>query len=240
MAIDKGALSGAGLPAMLRAFSSSLGQIADPAIVRVIIRSLLLTLLAFVALGAIVIVATRTLVSAYGGGAEAGLAAATVAGVAVIIGGWLLFRGVAIAVIGLFADEIVAAVEQRHYPSAAHNARMPGLWRSAQLALMSLVRLLLLNLLAIPLYGLLLVTAIGPVLLFFVINALLLGRDLGDLVAVRHLDSAAHRDWLRVTRGQRALMGAIVTGLFMIPIINLVAPVIGAGMATHLFHRRPS
>jgi len=32
-------------------------------------------------------------------------------------------------------------------------------------------------------------------------------------------------------------MGAIVTGIFMIPIINLIAPIVGAGMATHLFHR---
>lgn len=223
---------------MLRAFSSSLGQIADPAIIRVILRSILLSLLLFIAMGALAIVGTRALVSAYGGGAEAGLAAATVAGVAVIVGAWLLFRGVAIAVIGFFADEIVAAVEQRHYPGAAQSARTPGLILSARLGLMSLARLLLLNLLAIPLYALLLVTAIGPLLLFLIINALLLGRDLGDMVAVRHLDAGAHRDWLRVTRGQRALMGAIVTGLFMIPFVNLIAPVIGAGMATHLFHRR--
>lgn len=223
---------------MLRAFTSSLGQIADPAILRVILRSILLSLLIFIAVGALAIVGTRALVSAYGGGAEAGLAAATVAGVAVIVSGWLLFRGVAIAVIGLFADEIVAAVEQRHYPGAAQRARTPGFILSARLGLMSLARLLLLNLLAIPLYALLLVTAIGPLLLFLIINALLLGRDLGDMVAVRHLDAGAHRDWLRVTRGQRALMGAIVTGLFMIPFVNLIAPVIGAGMATHLFHRR--
>src|SRR3546814_5616194 len=45
-----------------------------------------------------------------------------------IAGSWLLFRAVAIIVIGLFADAIVAAVEGRHYPAAAARAVDVG-WR---------------------------------------------------------------------------------------------------------------
>ena len=33
-------------------------------------------------------------------------------------------------------------------------------------------------------------------------------------------------------------MGVIVTGIFLLPVVNLLAPVLGAAMATHLFHRR--
>jgi uncharacterized protein involved in cysteine biosynthesis len=36
-------------------------------------------------------------------------------------------------------------------------------------------------------------------------------------------------------------MGAITTGVFVLPVVNLLAPVLGAAMATHLLQlgRRP-
>lgn len=222
---------------MFRALSLTLAQIGDTAILRVIAKSVALTLVIFAALGVAAVFITRAVVAAYGWGDDAGFAAAAAAGLAVVVGAWLLFRAVAIPVIGLFADDVVAAIEARHYPTAAQIARPATAALSVRLAVASLARLILLNLLAVPLYAVLLFTAIGPLILFIAINALLLGRDLGEMVAVRHLNTEARKNWLRVTRGQRALMGAIVTGIFMIPIINLIAPIVGAGMATHLFHR---
>ena len=223
---------------MFRALSLTLGQIGDRVILGVIAKSLALTLAIFAALGVAAVFATRGVVAAYGWGSDAGFAAAAAAGLGVIVGAWLLFRAVAIPVIGLFADDVVAAIEARHYPAAAQVAQSATAALSLRLALASVSRLILLNLLAVPLYAVLLFTAIGPLILFIAINALLLGRDLGEMVAVRHLSAPARKEWLRVTRGQRAIMGAIVTGIFMIPIVNLIAPIVGAGMATHLFHRR--
>ena len=118
----------------------------------------------------------------------------------------------------------------------AGSARPPGLGVSLRLGLGALARLLLFNLIALPGYVVLAVTGIGAVALFALVNALLLGRELGDMVAVRHLDTAARMNWLRQTRGQRSLLGLLVTGLFLLPLLNLLAPVIGAAMATHIFH----
>jgi CysZ protein len=237
-AIDKAKLLAAVIQPMLRALSLTLGQIGDRAILGVIVKSLALTLVIFGIVGVAAVFVTRAVVAAYGWGSDAGMAAAAAAGLAVIVGAWLLFRAVAIPVIGLFADEVVAAIEARHYPAAAQIAQPATVALSLRLALASVARLILLNLLAVPLYAVLLFTAIGPVILFIIVNALLLGRDLGEMVAVRHLGAQARKDWLRVTRGERAIMGLIVTGIFMIPIVNLIAPIVGAGMATHLFHRR--
>ncbi len=238
-AIDKAKLLAAVIQAMLRALSLTLGQIGDRAILGVIAKSLAMTLLIFAVLVIGAVFATRALVATYyGWDVGVSTAAAAAAGLGVIIGAWLLFRAVAIPVIGLFADEVVAEIEARHYPAAAQIARPATVAHSLRLAFASFARLILLNLLAVPLYAVLLFTAIGPVILFIIINALLLGRDLGEMVAVRHLGAQARKDWLRVTRGERAIMGLIVTGIFMIPIINLIAPIVGAGMATHLFHRR--
>jgi uncharacterized protein involved in cysteine biosynthesis len=58
------------------------------------------------------------------------------------------------------------------------------------------------------------------------------------MVAIRHLRGEALSKWLSATRGQNALLGLAATALFMIPFANLLAPVLGAAMATHLFHRR--
>ena len=63
--------------------------------------------------------------------------------------------------------------------------RHPSLALSLRMGLASALRALVFNLLALPLYLVLLVTGVGTVALFALVNALLLGRDLGEMVAVR-------------------------------------------------------
>lgn len=222
---------------MIRAFTLSLGQLFDPAILKVLARVVAITLALFVVLGVALWWGAGALAAYFGWAQWSGWAEAAAVIVA-LIAGWLLFRVVAIAVIGIFADAVVEAVERRHYPQALASAHAPGLARSARMGLASGGRALLCNLLALPVYLVLLVTGVGTVALFAVINALLLGRDLGEMVAVRHLSPAAVRDWLRTTRGVRFVLGLAVTGLFVVPVANLLAPILGAAMATHLFHGR--
>ena len=93
--------------------------------------------------------------------------AALLAVVLTLLAGWLLFRLVALAVLQLFADEVVAAVELRHYPAAAANARELGLGRGgAQRPASGLVRALVYNLAALPVALLLLPTGFGTALVF--------------------------------------------------------------------------
>jgi CysZ protein len=223
---------------MLKALSLTVQQLNDPAIIRVFAKSLGLTLLIFLILGFGLVFGLRWYGATHGWEQDGGFAAAAVAVLAAIVLGWLLFRAVAIPVMSLFADDVVAAIEARHFPQAAQVARRVTLGVNLRLAGASLVRLVGLNLLALPGYFFLLFTAVGPLVLFVIINALLLGRDLGEMVAVRHLEPREMKAWLRMTRGPRAVMGMIVAGLLMVPLVNLIAPIIGAGMATHLFHRR--
>jgi CysZ protein len=74
------------------------------------------------------------------------------------------------------------------------------------------------------------------ILPFVAVNGVAIGRDLGEMVTARHGDRASRHAWLRATRGKRALMGLIVTGVFLVPIVDLLAPLLGAAMARHLFH----
>lgn len=226
---------------MFAALPLALAQLGDPRIRRVLLRSLLLTLALFGLAGGLL--AWLLIGSNPCGigpldyrceiGTATGAAASVVLGV---LGLWFLFPAIAIGVIGLFADEVVEAVEARHYPAAAASGRNPSIGRSLSLGLRSAGRLILWNLLALPFYLLLMVTGIGPFILFFVINAIALGRDLGEMVAVRHLEGDALRRWLSRSRFRRLLLGLGVAVLFAIPFVNLLAPVLSAAVATHLYH----
>lgn len=59
----------------------------------------------------------------------------------------------------------------------------------------------------------------------------------GEMVAARPIDAAAIRVWRKTSAGGRFLLGLAVTGLFVVPLVNILAPVLGAAMATNLFHR---
>ena len=100
----------------------ALGQLSDPAVLRVLVKSVAVTLLLFVAAGAAGWYALDRLLDAYRVpyASEAG---PLIAFVLSVLGAWLLFRFVALAVLQFFADEIVKAVERRHYPAEAARAR---------------------------------------------------------------------------------------------------------------------
>jgi CysZ protein len=224
---------------LLTALSLSFAQLGDRRIMGVFAKSMLITVLLCLALW--VGLAKGVLALTQGWAAQFGDGAVLVD---VII--WLLsfalvmlaFRAIAMPVTGLFGDDVVAAIEEQHYPQASERAVRAPLSVSVRLGLASLTRVVLINLLALPAYLFLIFTAIGPLILFVGVNAVLLGRDLAEMVAVRHLDGPARRQWLRNNRLDYALLGLAVTGLFLIPFVNLIAPIVGAGAATHLFHRR--
>lgn len=219
---------------MIRAFFLSVAQLGDRRILVVLAQSLAMTLAIFGVLGVGVWWGTRDLL----GGDVAGIVAlaATVAAL------WLLFQAVAIGVMWPFVDRIVAAVEARHYPAALASARPVAVPRAALMGLASAARLILANLILLPAYLALLVTGVGTAVLFLAVNGWVLGRDLGDMVAARHLPRTAMRGWRKASGGWRFLLGVAVTALFVVPVLGLLAPVLGAAMATHLFHqgREPS
>jgi uncharacterized protein involved in cysteine biosynthesis len=225
---------------MIHAFLLSLGQLFDRPVLRVFARSMLLTAALFVALGFGMWFALDRLAAMAGewAGIDHSGAFADVATLLLfLLAWWLLFRAIAVAVVGIFADEVVAAVEAKHYPAAHATARDVPLGRSVTMGIGSAARTLLINLLLAPLYLMLLITGVGTALAFFVVNAWLLGRDLGDMVAARHMPYAQLGEWRRGTRLRRFALGAVGTALFLVPLLNLAAPVLGAAMATHLFHR---
>lgn len=223
---------------MIHAFLASIAQLGDRAIVAVFLQSLLLTVLIFAGLGLGLWLGAEWIAHHWFAAWQWSESLAAVAALLLAIGSaWLLFRAVAIATIGLFADRVVRAVEARHYPEALARGRDVPFLRALGMGLASVGRLIGINLLLSPLYLVLAFTGVGTAIAFFLVNAWLLGRDLGDMVAARHLGRAELASWRRGTRADRFVLGAIGTGLLLVPFVNLVASVLAAAMATHLYHR---
>jgi len=221
---------------MIAAFFLSLGQLLDPRIVRVLLKSFLMTVAVFVVLAAALWWLAGQAMEDYLGWSDGGLAAG-VALIATALAAWVLFGAVVIGVMSLFANEVIRAVEIKHYPQALADAHNVGMVQASAMGLASSLRLLLLNVVLSPLYLILLVTGVGPAILFVIANGWLLGRDLGDMVAARHMSWSAMRGWRRTSRGWRFVLGVAAATLIVVPLVNLLVPVLGAAMATHLFHR---
>ena len=144
--------------------------------------------------------------------------------------GILLFRAVAVAITWVFADDIIDAVEDRFYPRHAAFGKRPSFGAGVQMAVKSIARVVGYNLLALPVYILLLFTGVGTAIAFLLINALLLGRDMEDMLIARHGAKGA------MNKLSRVMLGLFGTAGMMVPLVNLFVPVLATAMAVHLVH----
>ena len=223
---------------MFQAFTRSLAQLGDRTILAILLKVILLSLLLFAIFGVAAYFGLVWLF-AWLGWNDGGFAAAAAAAIIAILTGLLLFRIVAIFVLNIFSDDIVDAVERRYYPDRAETAKPPGYVLGIKMGFASARRALGYNILAAPLYAVLLVTGIGAPIAFFAVNAILLGRDLQDMVAARHFPDFQNHDrsWA-LGKVERFILGLITALLLAIPFVNFLAPLLGAAMATHLVHRK--
>lgn len=222
---------------MPAAFILSFAQLWDPAIRRILVRALLLTLLLFAGLAWAVFTGVAAIETT--GWPEwlrrmwaAGDAAAFLLSMLLT---WLGFTSLATAVMAMWQDEVIIAVENRYYPQARGHAL--GLGVELAMGGRAAIRVALINALLLPAYLLLLVTGIGPLILFIIANGWALGREYLAAVAARHVPLGESRAWPGQHKWDSWGIGIATAGLFAVPVLNLVAPVMGAMMATHIFHR---
>jgi len=146
----------------------------------------------------------------------------------------LLFPAVATTTVSFLLDGVVRAVEDRYYPGQ-QAARRQGfrelLWQAGRFA----VVMLLVNLVGLVFYiPLAIFFGLGAAL-YFVINGYLFSREYFELVAWRRLDPA-RADALRRAHLGRLWLGGIVLALIStVPLLNLLAPVIGTAAMVHEF-----
>ena len=214
---------------MIHALMLSFQSLSDRRVALVMVKVVVLTMVTLIVSGIGLWFALQALfgwLSVNGTGFWSGLLSAALLGLA----GILLFRVVAVAITWVFADDIIDAVEERFYPRHAAFGKRPSFGAGAQMAVKSIARVVGYNLLALPVYVLLLFTGVGTAIAFLLINALLLGRDLEDMLIARHGAKGA------MNKLSRVILGLFGTAGMMVPLVNLFVPVLATAMAVHLVH----
>lgn len=213
---------------MIHALMLSFQSLSDQRVVRLLAKVVLLTLVAFAILGVGLWFAVQQLflwLNVGDGGVWSGLLSVAI----IALSGVLLFRVIAVAITWVFADDIIDAVEDRHYPQHAQTGVRPNLATGLKMGLRSVIRVISYNVLALPIYILLLVTGVGTAIAFLLINAILMGRDLEDMLVARHGNNHGS-----IRKLPRLLLGLLATAAMMIPFVNFFVPVLATAMAVHM------
>lgn len=155
-------------------------------------------------------------------------------------GGWLAGAGTLTALlfafipaaalaVSFFIDPVADVVEAKYYPDALPQTTRP---LSADLAIAAKTAglALLINIPLIPFYF------IFPPLPALV-NGYLLGREYFTMAALRQMQPADVKKLRRRASLGIWTAGALLAFMVTIPILNLIAPVFGAGLMTHVFNR---
>jgi len=143
---------------------------------------------------------------------------------------WLLFAAIVQFVAGFYLERVIAAVEARHFPELP-PATPPTLQATLGAMLRLFASMLLFNLVALPIY---LIPTVGLVV-FYLLNGYLLGREYFEMVAIRRCDAASMRATRRAHSGPLMGAGLVTTLLLSLPFINLIAPIVATAALVHFY-----
>ncbi len=147
-----------------------------------------------------------------------------------------LISPLTVAIVGALLDPIVTAVEARHYPSLP-PVRRRGLGAVVGYALRFLLLMLGISVVAwIVGWS----TAIPAAAVFVLASGYLIAREYFETVAVRRVEDLDARHLAHTHLPAVWLTGCLVALALNVPLVNLIAPIVGVAAFTHLFHRLQS
>jgi CysZ protein len=151
-------------------------------------------------------------------------------GLALVVGSIFLIPPVTSLVAGLYLDDIAAQVEGSQFPADPPGRELPAL-QAVWLALKFFFVVLLVNIVAL---FLLLIPGVN-LIVFYLGNGYLLGREYFELAAMRHLSPADAKALRRSNRLMVLLCGLIIAGLASVPILNLVTPLFATAFLVRIY-----
>ena len=222
---------------MFKSILLSLASLNNQTVRRILVKCILLTLITLIAIAVSLFFGGDYLLSLLGWHMDLGTWSYLMG---LIMGSlliWFLFRSIAILILWIFADDIVEAIEWEYYSHTALTATNPSWVKSLAIGLRSLLRAIIYNLLALPLYLIALFSIFGTPIIFLIINALLLGKELEEMIALRHQSPLPSDKSWSMGKFERFALGFIMNAAMMIPFVNFFIPVIAVAAATHMMHR---
>jgi len=238
------------MPSVFRAISLALGQIGDPAFSRVMGIGVLGSLIVFVILWFLTawfiglvpwsdLPLVGWIFDWIGSmlawmGEWIGFLSDVAFGAVMLVVTFLLFPAVTTTIVSIFLEDIVKAVEDKHYPDRGEPRQQP-LSEVIGQSVKFLGMVVGINILALPIYAILIFLPPFNLVFYYLLNGYLVGREFYEMVAVRRL-SPEQVIVLRKKVGLPLILAGAVTVFCMtIPILNLVVPVLAAATMVHLF-----
>lgn len=209
----------------------AIAQMDDPVFIGVVLRSVLWSVLAFMALAALVTEGVHLALAGHGWWSWlAGFAGGATTAVLSL---WL-FLPLATVIASLFVERIARAVEARWYPGLPPAT-------PASLAAQSWDGLVLgLRVLGVQLVALiasLLLPGLGLAIGWFVASWAV-GRGLFEPIALLRTDRRTAAALYRQHRPAVLFQGALMTAAGLVPVLNLLAPILGVAAMVHVLHSR--
>jgi len=148
---------------------------------------------------------------------------------------FIFFVPISTLIISIFLDDVIDCVEDKFYPHKKAKNRKNFL-HLVFLSVRMMFFIIFFNFLVLPIYMLFFWVPFLSVIVFYLLNGYLLGWGYYEMIAFRHLgikEAGVHRKsiWFMIL-----LAGMIMTFLFMLPIVQFVAPIISVALICHLFH----
>ena len=153
-----------------------------------------------------------------------------------VAGAFLFYPSTVMMVAGFFLDGVADAVESRHYPGLP-PPRAQGIREIFGSALTLLAMTVVLNIVLLPVYVLSFLVPGLSLVLFYLVNGYLFGREFFTIVAGRRLNPVDGEVMRRACRVPIFGAGVIIVVLTTIPVVNLAAPVLATAFMVHVFHR---
>ena len=144
----------------------------------------------------------------------------------------ILFPWVLSLVIAFFLDEIVRVVRESY--SSSKFVEKTGNAQAIVYAVKFGVLTSLINLACLPIYLILLFFPLMSLVFFYLVNGILLGREYYGLVTIGYVDDEERRSVFKENRPQVYLAGLFIAFMMTVPVINLIAPVLGSVAMVHL------
>lgn len=223
---------------IMRAFLLALGQIGDPRFRKVLLLGIGLTLALLVAAYAAVLwlvsglVGDQVVLPLVGEVHWLNDLLSWSSVLLMMVLSVFLMIPVASAITSMFLDEVAQAVEDRHYPGLPPVRPVP-FWDALRDTVNFLGVLIAANLVALVIY--LLSGPFSPAV-FWGLNGFLLGREYFTLAAMRRIGREGARDLRRRNWPMIWAAGTLMTVPLMVPVLNLIIPILGAATFTHIYH----
>jgi uncharacterized protein involved in cysteine biosynthesis len=216
---------------ILSSYFRGFGQLSDPKTRSVVIKSIIGSILVFIGLYIALYIALKITAFVTIGWLETVFDSLAQFGVMALT--WFLFPAVVTAMASLMLEDVVDAVEQRHYPEK-QLAQSLSLIEGLLPALKFLGVTVGYNLLILPL---LFVPPIWPFIpfIYLSLNGYLLSREYFEVVAFRRIaqqDARALRERYKVPL---FIAGVGFAFLLTVPFLNLITPVVATAAMVHMF-----